>query len=61
LGKKIRSIYGTKNSANNLKTKVNNKAANRFIEIEGRRIIHLKTLGQQLFCKEFCAFFVGHN
>ncbi|XP_018399359.1 PREDICTED: uncharacterized protein LOC108777062, partial [Cyphomyrmex costatus] len=47
IGKKLRQVYGTKNAIIKL-TNLKKDA----VEIEGRRIIHLETLGKELNCKK---------
>lgn len=65
LGKSIRSIYGTKNGVDNLKNDTNIKFVGiqkrpirhsalkeqATCDVEGRRIVHIKTLGEQMICK----------
>ncbi|XP_066582289.1 uncharacterized protein [Prorops nasuta] len=55
LAKNLRNIYGTKRGTYNLKKEKLEKDENcQAVEkvLEGRRIVHLQTLGEQLFCKK---------
>ena len=53
LGKNIRKIYGTKSGTYNIE-KCNLKSDGNCVAtvVEGRRIIHMKTLGDQLICSK---------
>ncbi|XP_011883725.1 PREDICTED: uncharacterized protein LOC105570884, partial [Vollenhovia emeryi] len=51
LAKNLRNIYGTKRGTYNLKKdKVENDGNCEVVE--GRRIVHVKTLGDQMFCRK---------
>ena len=66
IGKNIRNIYGTKSKSHNLETKAlsTNKITTALRsdkvdanvsplkDVDGRRIVHLKTLGRGLSCKQ---------
>ena len=54
LGKNVRSIYGTKKVTANLKQTVdpNEDTEIEKCTVEGRRIVHIDTLAQQMFCEK---------
>ncbi|XP_051158052.1 uncharacterized protein LOC127279631 [Leptopilina boulardi] len=50
-GKNLRSVYGTKNLRANLTNDSHCELVN-YKPAEGRRIVHLKTMAEQLYCKK---------
>ena len=53
LDKNARNIHGTKRGTHNLNNdELQNDGNCKMVEIEGRRIIHMKTLGDQMFCNK---------
>ena len=57
IGKNIRKIYGTKSKHN---LSVEEKSAENLNDLEGRRIVHLKTLGNEMYCKQ-CNYPLNFN
>lgn len=51
-GKNLRKIYGSAKSSNQSNLEDKDKSAPDSGKVDGRRIVHIKTLGQQLICKK---------
>ena len=51
VGKTIMKNFIAKNDVHNLKTSLQADENLKFVNIEGRRIVHIETLGKQLYCR----------